>query len=234
MFSIRSIFTAAVALATLASAIPLTPSLPASGDVSNPASSLNQIIPANAALGSASPSLLGSLVPTKRGEAKSPGDILNGCKGDLGPIIAEIEILVKADNWDHDKCTGLINEIIHILDDVIIALKLTVSAKLTAELLLTIDGVLCTVADLGLIVYGLLDLVLGLLCLVLRLVINIDVTLAALLCSVGGLLCEILGLVLGLVVGLDIVIKGLVVDLFIGNCKYLGVTQILVILGIKL
>jgi len=238
MFSIRSIFTAAVALATLASAIPLTP--PSTGDLTNPVGSVSQVVPVgtvaggNPALSPVSPSVLDSVAPVKRGqEVKTPGDIFNTCHGGIAPLVAEIEVIIKAKDFDHVKVTGLINEIIVILKVAIAELKVTVAAKLSAEILLTIGGVVCTVAELGAVVYGLLELVIVLFCVVLRLVITVDVTLAVLLCSVGPLLVEILTLVLSLVAGLDVVICGLVDAVLIADIKYLGCTQILVLLGIK-
>jgi len=239
MFSIRSIFTAAVALATLASAIPLTP--PGTGAVSNPADSLSQILPggmlssggpANAALGSASPSALGSPLPAKRSNAaaQSPGDILNTCHAGVEPLVAQILVIIKVKDFDHVKVIDLVKQIIVFLNVAIAELKITVAAKLTAEVLLTIGGVVHVVADLAVIVYALLKLVVVLL-FDLRLIV--DVTLAGLLRTVGILLFEVLTLVVGLVVGLDVAIKILLEVVVIDNLKVLALTQILVLVGIK-
>jgi len=120
MFSIRSIFTAAVALVTLASAIPCTRSttdslgldqlvdgcdvklIGAEAPVVGSTSLLNvdsvgSVPPSTGDLagGFSAPSGLGPSVPdtvgpVPRGEANTPGDILNTCHGGVAPIIAEI------------------------------------------------------------------------------------------------------------------------------------------------
>jgi hypothetical protein len=237
MFSIRSIFTAAVALATLASAIPLTP--PSAGGLTNPAGSVSQVVPVGGvgsgvpSLSGLNPSVLDGAVPTKRTDAKSPGDLFKTCYSGIEPLVAEIEIIIKAKDFDHAKVTVIIKDIVVLLNDLIVDLKVTVAAKLSADVLLTIGGVVCTVAELGAVVFALLKLVIVILAIVLRLVIVVDVTLAGLLYSLGPLLYTILTLVVELVAGIDVVLYGLIDADIIADIKLLGCTQILALVGIK-
>lgn len=66
------------------------------------------------------------------------------------------EAIVAVPGFDHGKVTDCFNQIGVLLGVAIADLKVTIAAKLALEGLLILNGVACTLADLGGIVYALL------------------------------------------------------------------------------
>ena len=152
MFSFRSIFAAAVALATFTSAVPLGSEVPGTA--------------------------VGDLLKRGGDAYKTPGDISNECGGKIAPIVDQISqyfilfcvlmrlknitaAIVAVEGFDHADVTDCFNQISVLLTAAIGDIQVLIAAKVDADVLLTVNGVVCTVADVAAAVFALLKVRIG-------------------------------------------------------------------------
>jgi len=229
MLSFRSIFLAAAAFATVASAIP-TPGVPGLPDVLGGLGS-GSLVPAGAP---AAPVRRDDDHPHHYEEGHgSPGDVFKKCHESIKPIVVELELACKGEGEgehrrvNHHHVIGLLGEIIVVLKIALGELKLIIKAELFLE------GVVCTIKELAGVICGLVILIVEVLYLVLEVVGFLDFELCGLIAIIGELLCELLGIVI-------ILVEGLLVEIVVlitphgHHCQFIHFDKILVLLKIVL
>jgi hypothetical protein len=165
MFSFRSIFAAAVALATFTSAIPVGPDAGSTADGLEGNGLSNKI---THHLGG------GGAVP-RDAAYTTPGDAFTQCQSGVQGIVVKIgerfvkfahrcwhwpgglEAIVQVSDFDHGQVTALINEIVELLETLVTELQVAISANLSVDAILTVNGVVCTVEAVAQIVFALLQ-----------------------------------------------------------------------------
>jgi len=175
-----------------------------------------------------SPHPHGPAHPEPRGAAhKSIPDIFVSATASIQIVVASIRQDMSAKSLDKPTIAKHLGAITVVLDVVIADLKVVV----VGGNYLTHNGVVLSVGAVAQLVWALLYLIIVLLWDLAKIVGVVDVTIGPILVSIGILLCEVLTLVLGLVVGLDVALAVLVKPAA-DKCTYLNYSKILVILGI--
>ncbi|KAF8811150.1 hypothetical protein BYT27DRAFT_7252867 [Phlegmacium glaucopus] len=221
-----------VDVSALPVALPALPALP----VDVPALPVGaSALPAGAPALPALPALPVALPARRRGEpSKSTCDYFSDATDSIKPIAVELKALVSvdgADKVDKTAVLGHLNEIVVILKVVLTGLQGCKDSGLSLAALLSFKGVVVTVHELALIVYGLLQILIEVLCVVVRIVGVLEFALWPVIVIIGGLLFQILTLVCVLVDGLKVVLV-VVVEPLVADLAYLQFTQVLACLGI--
>jgi len=163
----------------------------------------------------------------------SPADVFKKCHDGIAPIVVKIEAAVKvgggAKYVDHGLVIDLLREIAGVLEVALGELKLI---DVKAELLL-LNGVACTLKELAGIVAGLLIPIIEVVWLVLTVVDFNDPTICGVIVNIGGLLRDLLKLVLALDGGLLVEVVVLI-EPYGDHCKHIKYTGLLDLLGIRL
>jgi len=227
MLSFRSLFLAAAAFATLASAIPTASGpLDIAEGLTN-GGGLSNIAPLAGGAAPGIPNLAGGGLPAKRGGEKAPaGDYIRSCHDQIEPIVIKIEAAVKVEGG-LEIVVGLLGEIVIILRETLAKLKLI------AVIELTLGGVICTIRELAVVIATLLILVIKVVWLVVFVLGYVDVALCDVIGVIGGLLCEILQVLFFLLIDLKVEIA-ILLGSYGRDCGFVHYDAILVLLGIKI
>jgi hypothetical protein len=211
MFSIRSILLAAAAFATFTSAVPVESPVGGASGLTDPSNAVSNVV--GVVTG-------GNGGLATRGQY-NPYDSFHTCSDGIAAIVIKIDAAIHVDggakNVDHNVVIGLLKEILVLLGTLLFELKGG-------------DYHGCDVNVLGGLLAGLLIVVVEVLFLVIEVVGTVDVVLYGVVGSIGGLLCEILDLVFGLVDGLLAVVVVILVEPFSTHCHSVDFLNVLAIL----
>jgi len=260
MLSFRSLFIAAAAFATLASAIPTNAGPLGVADGLTPGKGLTGKIPAGGLV--AAPNVAGlpmtdaevnkilgrlDLTTGRIFGAGATGNTLNqvvsslrrrgGEKVPVGDLFQschdKIEpIFVKIEAAV--KVEGAVEIVVGLLGEIVIILKdLLAELKLVAVIELTLAGVVCTVRELAVVIAALLILVIKVIWIVVFVLGYVEGALVDVIVVIGGLLCEILKILFVLLIELKVELA-ILLGGYGRDCGFIHYTDILVLLGIKL
>jgi len=226
MLSFRSLFIAAAAFATLASAIPTNAGPLGVADGLTTGSGLTDIIPVGGSGAAPNVAGLAGGLPKRGGEKVPVGDLFQSCHDKIEPIFIKIEAAVKVEGA-LEVVVGLLGEIVIILKDLLAELRLV------AVIELTLAGVVCTVRELAVVIAALLILVIKVIWVVVFVLGYVQGALVDVIVVIGGLLCEILKILFVLLIELKVELA-ILLGGYGRDCGFIHYTDILVLLGIKL